>query len=117
VTSYVQRTELAGKSWFSSLGARLKAQMLATALNTCYAVPGATTHFDLTVVCPPGGSACENVSRAFNQKASMTVWEMLGWPGERATAGRLRWYGNTQSLIAMTHDVFPAINGQTAFGW
>jgi hypothetical protein len=130
VAAYVQRVENAGKSPLSSLTAKLKAQMLATALNVCYSgaapnspnplgvpLPIGGYKINLAYVCPPGASFCENTSRAFNNQQVMSVSDMLGWASSQYSSGGLRWYGNVQSILAMAHDAFAAINGQRAHGW
>jgi streptogramin lyase len=122
----------------SALNAILKAQMLATALDTYFSDPAlggnrinaptpiSSVTIDLTKICQlidgSGGTATcsgpfENVSSAFGGATSMTVMNMLLYQNTAdpsADAGA-NWYGQVKATQALAKDAFDAINNQVAF--
>ena len=123
------------------MNAMLKAQMLATALDTYFSAAalggnklGATQpigglSIDLLHMCKiidnaSGSSVCvdiEDARPAFNGQARMTVAQMLSWAASRATAATSSnplaspWYGQNKTLQRLAKDSFDSINNGVAF--
>jgi hypothetical protein len=116
--------------------ARLKGQMLATALNVYFSDPalggnliGAPApiggrQIDLTYVCKmtdtvTGVGVCHgiyaNVKTAFGGATHPTVLAMLSFAASQSNPGGSTWYGNVASAQTMAKNAFEAINNLYVF--
>ncbi len=119
----------------SSMNPMLKAQMLATALDTYFSdptlggnrikapAPIGLAYIDLTQICgmidsSSGTSTCggkvQNASSAFGGATSMTVFEILAYAASQSNAGGSLWYGNVKAIQELAKNTFDAINNQVA---
>jgi hypothetical protein len=116
--------------------AMLKAQMLATAFDVYFSDPslggnkinaphpiGGVT-IDLTNICKmidgTGGTAScggtyEDTSSAFDDNASLSVFQMLVHAAAHSDLGGTTWYGNIKATQVLAKDAFDAVNNQVAF--
>jgi hypothetical protein len=136
VASYVTSVVNAATSSTATMGAKLKGQMLATALAVYFSDPalggnqlnapapiGGVT-IDLTSICQmldstAGTASCsgtyENASSAFGGVTSLTISQMLSSAASQSNTGGSVWYGNNQATQQLAKDAFDAINNQWAF--
>ena len=130
VASYVLTVIKAANASGSSMNPMLKAQMLATSLDTYFSDPtlggnsiGAPApiggvRVDLTRVCDKGAAACVDVSAAFGIAAPLkdaSVSYLLSYASAQSNGGGSIWYGNSRSIQGLASNTFQAINNQQAF--
>ncbi len=106
----------------------LKAQMLATALDTYFSDPAlggnrigapapiGSTSIDLTRICD-GGAVCVDVTSAFGigPANSASVSYLLLYAASQSNPGGTDWYGNVKDVQEMAKNAFDAVNNQLAF--
>lgn len=118
------------------MNARLKAQMLATALDVYFSDPSlggnminapaplGGVKIDLHKICQmvdgAGGTAtCKgkfsNTSSAFGGATGLTVSQMLTYAASQSNSGGSTWYGNVQATQQLAKNAFDSINNQVAF--
>jgi hypothetical protein len=129
VAGYVSRVIGHANAAGPTMNAMLKAQMLATALDTYFSDPtlggnkikasaplGRVT-VDLTAVCRKG--ACTgsflDARAAFGGAHSLTVDHLLAYAAGQSDAGGTHWYRNVKAVQELAKDTFDAINNQIAF--
>jgi uncharacterized repeat protein (TIGR01451 family) len=118
VATYVNNViKAADGSWMNK---KLRAQMLATALNVYYSDPalgdnkiGAPSPIggvtvDLTMI--KAGSGYQNVSGAFGGATTMKVIDMLYYAASKSNVGGSYWYGNVRKTQEKAKNAFDAIN-------
>ena len=132
VATYVFNLIKAANASGASMNAILKAQMLATALDTYFSNPalggnkiGAATplggvKIDLTHVCPVGSATCSSASSAFGGTPSLpvnslTVLKILAYAASQSNVGGSTWYANVKSTQELAKNTFDDINNQVAF--
>jgi hypothetical protein len=136
VGTYVTNIIKAANASGSSMNAMLKAQMLATALDTYFSDPalggnkiGAPAPIggvpiDLTKISKmidssTGTATCSgtylNTSAAFGGATSLTVAQILAYAASQSNAGGSVWYGQVKATQELAKNVFDAINNQVAF--
>ena len=134
--TYVSNIITAANASGSSMNARLKAQMLATALNVYFSDPSlggniinapaplGSVKIDLHKICQmvdgSGGTATcngtlQNVSNAFGGSQNLTVSQMLTYAASQSNLGGSTWYGNVKATQQHAKDAFDSINNQVAF--
>ncbi len=134
--TYVSNIITAANASGSSMNARLKAQMLATALDVYFSDPSlggnmisapaplGGVKIDLHKICQmidgPGGIATcsgtlQNVSSAFGGSQSLTVAQMLTYAASQSNSDGSTWYGNVKATQQQAKDAFDSINNQVAF--
>jgi len=132
IAAYVSRVMKVANSAGPSMNAKLKAQMLATALDVYFSDPAlggnrinapapiGGVRIDLTRIChtySDGGSciAYENASSAFGGATCLTVSQLLSFAASQSNVGGSVWYGNIKATQELAKDTFDAINRQQAF--
>ncbi len=138
VASYVSNVISAATTSGSSMNAKLKAQLLATALDVYFSDPSlggnlisapaplGGVKIDLHKICQmvdgSGGTATcsgkfSNASSAFSASGatSMTVSNMLAYAANQSNVGGSNWYGNVKATQQLAKDAFDSINNQVAF--
>ena len=134
--TYVSNVIAAANASGSTMNARLKAQMLATALNVYFSDPSlggnminapaplGSVKIDLHKICQmvdgSGGTATcngtlQNVSSAFGGSQSLTVAQMLTYAAIQSNSDGSTWYGNVKATQQHAKDAFDSINNQVAF--
>jgi hypothetical protein len=137
VATYVYNVIKAANAGGSTMNAMLKAQMLATSLDTYFSDPALGGNkinapapiggvaIDLTMICKmidgSGGvatcsGAFQNASGAFGGATSLTVSQILSYAAGQSNAGGSTWYGNIKVTQELAKNTFDAINNQVAFG-
>ena len=134
--TYVSNVIAAANASGSTMNARLKAQMLATALNVYFSDPSlggnlinapaplGSVKIDLHKICQmvdgSGGTATcngtlQNVSSSFGGSQSLTVAQMLTYAAIQSNSDGSTWYGNVKATQQHAKDAFDSINNQVAF--
>ena len=135
VAAYVSNIIKAANASGVSMNAMLKAQDLATSLDTYFSdpllggnkisapAPIGGVSIDLTKICKmiDGNNATcsgayENVSSAFGGATSLTVLQIEAYAASQSNSGGSFWYGNVKTTQGLAKDTFDAINNQVAFG-
>ncbi len=115
VANYVSKVTGAA-SGGSSMNAKLKAQMLSTALDTYFSDPGLGGN-QLGAPTPIGGISINLVGYggSFVGPRGTTIMQMLIYAGSQSDVGGSIWYGNVTSVQEPAKNAFEAINTGTAF--
>lgn len=134
--TYVSNIITASTTSGSSMNARLKAQMLATALNVYFSDPSlggnlinapapiGSVKIDLQKICKiadssSGTGSCGGsyykVNNTFGGAKSLTVLQMLNYAASQSNSDGSTWYGNVKATQQQAKDAFDSINNQVAF--
>lgn len=129
VAAYVYNTIKAANAGGATMNHMLKAQMLATSLDSYFSDPTlggnkisaldpvSRVNVDLTKVCEEA-AACVDVRSAFGVVSFLsgaTVSYLLNYAASQSNAGGSLWYGNAKAVQALAKDTFDAINNQRIF--
>lgn len=114
VANYVSKVE--GGATGNSMNAKLKGQMLATALSVYFSDPALGGNL-LGAPTPIGAVSISLVgyTSSFVGPPGMTILQMLTYAASQSNAGGSIWYGNVTSLQELAKNAFDAINSGTAF--
>jgi hypothetical protein len=112
VASYVLNVVQGG----ANMNAKLKAQMLATALSTYFSDPNLGGN-KVGATNPIGGVAINigGASVAFGGATKLTVSQMLAYAASQSVPGGAIWYGNVKAVQEQAKDTFEGVNSGTAF--
>ena len=100
----------------SNMNAKLKAQMLATAMSTYFSDPALGGN-KIGAPTPMGGVAINvsGASVAFGGATSLTISQMLAYAASQSVPGGSIWYGNVKAVQEPAKNMFDSINSGTAF--
>lgn len=138
VNAYVAAVIKAANASGTSMNPMLKAQMLATTLDTYFTKDGSSTTtskaylpsspaglgavtIDLKYVCKALGGSCstaadvEDVSSSFGGASSLTVTQMLTYAASQSNVGGSAWYAQVKTVQGLAKDAFDAVNNEKAF--
>ena len=124
VASYYMGIFNSASSAGAAMNSMLKAQMIATALNSYFKGIGGLD-VDLTKICKSIGSCgtpptgYEITSAAFGGLSvkHLTVDQLLAYAASQSNAGGGAWYGQVKAMQALAKDTFDAINNEVVFEW
>lgn len=116
VASYVTTIIKAANSSGKSMNPMLKAQMLATALDT-YFSDSSLGGNQLKAPGPLGPVVVDTTryAGAFGGATSMTVSEALAYAASQSNGGGSTWYGQVKSVQELAKDLFDDTNNERVF--